>query len=160
MFKYLVTKDDPQWVFSTTILSINCSCFFFIAVSYLFIGYKTYKSRKRVHTTGSQQPNNALQWKITAIIMTDFFCWIPLSLVSLFHLLEEIDATPWYPFFSILILPINSVINPFLYESTFYWKLIRAPMIGISWLTGWIRAMREVEEQETVATNQVAETQL
>ena len=42
------------------------------------------------------------------------------------HLAEEINATSWYPFFSILILPINSVINPFLYEWDFYWRIFSA----------------------------------
>ena len=43
--------------------------------------------------------------------------------MAFLHLAEEINATSWYPFFSILILPINSVINPFLYESDFYWSI-------------------------------------
>ena len=64
--------------------------------------------------------------KILAIIVTDFFCWIPLGVVAFLHLAELIDATSWYPYFSILILPINSVINPFLYESDFYWGIFCA----------------------------------
>ena len=66
--------------------------------------------------------DRALQIKILAIIVTDFFCWIPLGVVAFLHLAEEINATSWYPYFSILILPINSVINPFIYESNFYWR--------------------------------------
>jgi hypothetical protein len=32
------------------------------------------------------------------------------------HYLEVVDATPWYSVFSMIILPINSVINPLLYN--------------------------------------------
>ena len=117
VFKYLVTRDDPQWVFSTIILLINFLCFVFIAVSYGYINYKTTVSNSNV---GRGTSNSALQAKISAIILTDFFCWIPLSIVSFLHLSELIDAISWYPFFSILILPINSVLNPLLYDSNFY----------------------------------------
>ena len=117
VFKYLVTRDDPQWVFSTIVLLINFLCFVFIAVSYGYITHKTKVSNRNV---GQGTSNSALQAKITAIIMTDFFCWIPLSIVSFLHLSELIDAISWYPFFSILILPINSVLNPLLYDSNFY----------------------------------------
>ena len=82
--------------------------------------------------------DRALQIKILAIIVTDFFCWIPLGVVAFLHLAEEINATSWYPFFSILILPINSVINPFLYESNFYICLARS---AISFLMGSMRRM-------------------
>ena len=58
-----------------------------------------------------------MQRKISAIITTDFFCWIPFVIVSFFHTLEVIDATPWYALFSIIILPINSLINPLLYDN-------------------------------------------
>ena len=115
MFKYLVTTNDPQWIFSTTAILINCSCFIFIVVSYLAIFFKTRNSARCVRKRSKSQMT--LQAKITAIIVTDFCCWIPLSAVSLLHLFEVVDASPWYPFFSILILPINSVINPILYDS-------------------------------------------
>ena len=33
------------------------------------------------------------------------------------HTKEVLDASPWYALLSILILPINSVINPLLYDN-------------------------------------------
>ena len=125
VFKYLVTREDPQWVFSTTIILINFMCFVFIAASYGYINYKTQVSNRNV---GRGASNSALQAKISAIILTDFFCWIPLSIVSFLHLSEAINATRWYPFFSILILPINSVLNPLLYDSQFYVNLFMRPV--------------------------------
>ena len=129
VFKYLVTRDDPQWVFSTIILLINFLCFVFIAASYGYINYKTQVSNRNV---GRGTSNSALQAKISAIILTDFFCWIPLSIVSFLHLAKAIDALSWYPFFSILILPINSVLNPLLYDSNFYVSMVRQPTRALS----------------------------
>ena len=58
-----------------------------------------------------------MQRKIAMIITTDFFSWIPFVIVCGLHTIEVIDATPWYALFSIIILPINSVINPLLYDN-------------------------------------------
>eukprot|EP00116_Pleurobrachia_bachei_P013384 sb/3473646/ len=103
---------------------MNCLCFLLISVSYMLIGYKINLSGRNSGRAGRN--DRVLQIKILAIIITDFFCWIPLGVVAFLHLAEEIDATSWYPFFSILILPINSVINPFLNESKFYWRIVSA----------------------------------
>ena len=54
--------------------------------------------------------------KISIIITTDFLCWMPFILICVLHYLELLDATPWYSIFSMVILPINSVINPLLYN--------------------------------------------
>ena len=55
-----------------------------------------------------------MQQKISLIIVTDFVCWIPFIIVCCLHDLEILDATRWYALFSIVVLPINSVINPVL----------------------------------------------
>eukprot|EP00116_Pleurobrachia_bachei_P001369 sb/3461631/ len=64
VFKYLVTRDDPQWVFSTSILLVNFLCFIFILVSYVYISFKTHQSGRNVGAaTGRQGANRALQAK-------------------------------------------------------------------------------------------------
>eukprot|EP00116_Pleurobrachia_bachei_P002389 sb/3462651/ len=151
IFKYLVTQDDPQWVFSTTILMINFLCFILILLSYGYINLKTQRSSRNVGAAGSN--NRALQAKISAIILTDFFCWVPLSIVSFLHLSEAVNASTWYPFFSILILPINSVINPLLYDSNFYFGLLLRPGQAISRSTRRLIATLQASlEQEPMET--------
>ena len=56
--------------------------------------------------------------RVTIIIATDFFCWVPFIIICVVHSLEILDATRWYSVLSLAILPINSVINPFLYDDT------------------------------------------
>ena len=60
--------------------------------------------------------NRRMNQKIAIIIITDFMCWVPFIVICILHSLEVLDATPWYSIFSIVILPINSVINPLLYD--------------------------------------------
>ena len=130
VFKYLVTESDPQKEFSAGILSLNVLCFTLIAVCYIGVGWKTWRSMNTVRTGNAsfKSRSYSVQRKITAIIITDFLCWIPLALTSALHYSEVIDAETWYPVFSILILPINSVINPLLYDNFLFTLLIRNPV--------------------------------
>ena len=123
LFKYFVDQSDPQRWFSLTILSINILCFAIVAMSYIFINVKTIKDSS-ILTKGKtptskmvRRRNQQLQRKIAAIIGTNFFCWIPFVIVSGLHYFSVIDASAQYSLFSIVILPINSVINPFIYSA-------------------------------------------
>ena len=118
LFKYFVTKEDPQRLYSWTILAINFFCFIIISVSYTIINLVSVKSSKIIRNRQINQRNRRMQRKISMIIATDFCCWIPFVLICCLHSLSVLDATPWYSLFSVVILPINSVINPLLFDST------------------------------------------
>ena len=125
LFKYFVTPKDPQWIYTAIVLSINITCFAIITISYVSIHYLSVSSAKVVQTNDKysrvnkvlNDRNNALQRKISLIILTDFVCWIPFICMSILHFLQIVDASPWYATFSIIILPINAVINPLLYDN-------------------------------------------
>ena len=118
LFKYFVTKEDPQRLYSWTILAINFFCFIIITVSYIIINLVSVKSSKLIKNRQINERNRRMQRKISMIIATDFCCWIPFVLICCLHSLSVLDATPWYSFFSVVVLPINSVINPLLFDST------------------------------------------
>ena len=138
LFKYLVTRRDRQLGYSLTITIINLACFIVITLCYIFIntiarGVRHSISRPNQEHLRQNQNNRRknsimsmsrrlliksriLQTKITMIIITDFVCWIPFIIICFLHLMEVFDASPWYPLFSMVILPINSVLNPLLYS--------------------------------------------
>ena len=129
MFKYLVTKQDPQRWFTLSVLILNFGCFILISLSYIIINIKTTRSSKNLagrENKGLARRNRKLQLKVSAIIFTDFLCWIPFMIVCFLHFGGVIDATLWYPIFSSIILPINSVINPLLYDSLLWATLVRS----------------------------------
>ena len=106
-------------MFVWTILSINFLCFFVISVCYVIIAVLSMKSARNVSSTNDDQGRrraNRMNQKISFIITTDFLCWVPFIVVCVLHYLEVLDATPWYSIFSMVILPINSIINPLLYN--------------------------------------------
>ena len=131
LFKYFVQKQDPQRLFVWSILSLNFICFVFISISYLVIGILSRRSSQSVASSNNNQQiakrNSRMNRRITIIITTDFLCWIPFIVTCVLHSLEVIDATPWYAVFSMVILPINSVINPFLYDDALG-NAVKAPL--------------------------------
>ena len=119
LFKYFIRAADPQKAFVWSILIVNFFCFLAISVCYIIIALLSMKSSRNVSSTNNDQARkitNRMNQKISIIITTDFLCWIPFILVCVFHYLEVLDATPWYSVISMVILPINSVINPLLYN--------------------------------------------
>jgi hypothetical protein len=129
LFKYFVHKDDPQKEFAWAILIVNFLCFVFISVSYILISAISKDSSKNLANSQDNvqinQRNRKMNRRIAIIVATDFCCWIPFIVICLLHFLEVLDATSWYSIFSMIILPINSVINPLLYDD-FIAGMIRA----------------------------------
>jgi len=60
-----------------------------------------------------------MQRKIFRLVATDFCTWIPISIMSFLHF-NGIPMPPsLYVISAILLIPINSAINPILYSDTF-----------------------------------------
>ena len=122
LFKYFVQSQDPQRVFVWSTLSLNFVCFFIISISYLLIAILSRRSAKNLETSKSDRQftkrNNKMNQKIAMIITTDFLCWVPFITICILHSFEVIDGSQWYSILSMVILPINSVINPFLYDKS------------------------------------------
>ena len=148
VFKYFVRIDDPQRNFTVTLLSVNALCFVAMTVSYTLVAVASRKSvegltDKNFSTVNTEVKNNdaRLRKVIQAIIISDFLCWMPFTFVCLLHLSDAIDATPWYPIFSILVLPINSVINPILYNKVITCALDRVMVKWESNLFQWLSTL-------------------
>eukprot|EP00116_Pleurobrachia_bachei_P011059 sb/3471321/ len=110
-FKYFVKTDDPQLVFVWSVISLHCVCFITVALFHVLIGVIAGKSQ-----TQSKSKGNDLNIKVTLICITDFCCWMPFLICCILHTAEVLDMSPWYQVFSIIILPLNSVLNPLLYS--------------------------------------------
>ena len=136
LFKYFVRNDDARRSRETdaiasnlasykrdpvvwTMLAVNFFCFVIITCCYIVINIQTKRSSQR----SGQQDNperlrgeRAIQKKIMIIITTDFLCWVPFIAISAMHSLDYINATSWYATFALTVLPLNSVINPLVYD--------------------------------------------
>eukprot|EP00116_Pleurobrachia_bachei_P000653 sb/3460915/ len=117
IFKYFVLWSEPQAGFVWGLgLVINCVCLVVVMVCHVAIAILTSREAQSVDVADR---NRKLQGKITAIILTDFCCWVPFLVCCILHTAEVVDMTPWYSIFSIAILPLNSVLNPILYSDLY-----------------------------------------
>ena len=79
-------------------------------------------TRQSTQTSGQydnperMRENRAMERRIMVIIGTDFLCWVPFIFLSGLHNLGAIDASSWYNSFAMTVLPLNSVINPLIYD--------------------------------------------
>ena len=154
LFKYFVRTDDARRSRQTsgdkyvhddpvvwTMLLVNFLCFIIITLCYIIIAYETRKSSKRSGQQGNPErlrDERAIQRKILVIIATDFLCWVPFIAISTLHNLQHIDASEWYVTFAMIVLPLNSLINPLVYDTALaelirekFGKLLRAVWRGI-----------------------------
>ena len=109
------TRNVTVW----TMLMVNLICFVVMTVCYIAIVWDTMKSTQESGQRDNPDrlvQNKAMQNRIILIIVTDFLCWVPFIIVSGMHNLKYIDASTWYTPFAMTLLPINSVINPLLYD--------------------------------------------
>ena len=128
LFKYFVLKTDSQRYFVWSILGLTLFSFLFILLSYTFV-YVIASNRSglirssldRMRVASPSTPHrghqsHTMQRKIGVIILTDFLCWVPFSVVCILHSVGVFSADDHYELFSVLVLPINSLINPLLYD--------------------------------------------
>ena len=122
LFKYFVDKDDPQINFVWTILVINSLCFFCISTSYLLIASISYRSSRNAPNAHSKKQSssrtNKMNQRITGIIISNFVSWVPFIIICILHSVRVFNATRWYALFSMIILPLKSVINPLVCDDT------------------------------------------
>ena len=95
---------------------VNLICFLTVAYCYVSIFIIARSSAKAASRNQGLQNELKMAMKMSAVVLTDFFCWVPL--ISLCILVQfgviEVSAE-FYAWTVAFILPINSSINPFLY---------------------------------------------
>ena len=125
LFKFFVKTDDPQRIYAWAVITINLILLGVVSACYILINVMAKEdtqilTRERTPMGDKiRKRNRKLQRKVSLIIATDLLCWLPVTIVSCLHSAEIFDATPYYSLISIVFLPINSVINPLLYNDIF-----------------------------------------
>ena len=146
--KIIMSRNVTVWA----MLIVNFICFVIITVCYIAITCTTKKSTQESgqHDNPDRlRENKALQNRLILIIVTDFLCWVPFIIISGMHNLKYIDASKWYTPFAMTVLPINSVINPLLYDkimSRFVMRKIRQAWeiisVRLRIISAWVESTR------------------
>ena len=177
LFKYFVRTDDARRSRNSSLteeeakysqndpvvwimLAVNLICFIIITVCYIRITRRTGKSTRQSGQCDNperRKENRNLQRRVMLIIATDFLCWVPFIFISALHNLRKIDASTWYVPFAMTVLPINSVINPLIYDKVLL-EVIKTKLgvvgriirrgVTVTWTTVTSSFRRSNEEME------------
>jgi len=143
---YLRSVDDHRF-FGLSLLAFNFTAFFYLLVAYLSICYKSIKGksfmfccccccccsglRKDGDHSARDIEDRRLQCRVFFIIVTDLLCWIPAALLGFWYTAFADDpklrqscqfmmsVMPSLGKVTGILIPINSVVNPLVYTSTF-----------------------------------------
>lgn len=117
LFNYLNSPDNNSFAYVILIISLNLVCFVTIIASYMWI-WKV--------GTSSKSTERQLQRKLSIAVFLNILCRMPLFMICLAHSIERQDKEDvdgyekctgtclYYRYMSVFVIPINSVINPFI----------------------------------------------
>nr|XP_026692380.1 G-protein coupled receptor GRL101-like isoform X2 [Ciona intestinalis]XP_026692381.1 G-protein coupled receptor GRL101-like isoform X2 [Ciona intestinalis] len=117
--KFFVSPGEPGWGYSVIIILFNFFMFVYICVAYLVISKATSSPTIRRHRSNQLQK---MQMRVTRLVLTDFACWIPICIMSFLQLGGVEIPNQAYAFSAVILLPINSALNPLLYSDITYKK--------------------------------------
>lgn len=118
--RFFATVNDSAWEYSTVLLLFNFSAFFALVVCYVLIVKVSFSQRHGLQVSTSQRvPKCKLQKRVTSLLVTDFLCWIPICCIGFIYLAGVPVDPVVYAVCGIVILPINSAINPILYAGVY-----------------------------------------
>ncbi|KAL5266252.1 hypothetical protein ACHWQZ_G003615 [Mnemiopsis leidyi] len=109
LHKLFTTTEVSSWSYSLFLNMFNSICFVFIVVSYSYILTVSKK------LTSKSKGSSRMARKIQRLILTDALCWIPTCICAYLYIAGVKLSTELYAYTAILILPINSCLNPIVY---------------------------------------------
>ncbi|XP_072017687.1 G-protein coupled receptor GRL101-like [Amphiura filiformis] len=118
---YEIVESGDTWQFSIAInLGLNCVAFFFVLGCYVAIGIivATKLPSKNFQRKKDRNQELKLAARMAVIVLTDFFCWMPVIILGILVQSEAIDDTKIrhnYGWIVALVLPLNAALNPYLY---------------------------------------------
>ncbi|WAR30205.1 GR101-like protein, partial [Mya arenaria] len=113
-----LTRDrQPGWSYSIAMfIGFNFVSFIFIAFGQSWIFYEIRKaSSRRKHMNVTISNDMKVARNLLMVVTTDFLCWFPVGLMGMLALFDVPIPGEAYAWTVVLVLPINSALNPFLY---------------------------------------------
>ena len=111
---FYVSASESTWEYSTFIITLNFMLFVYMVVVYVFLYKKA--SGKKVSASTKKDTNKGMQTRISRLLLTDFFCWIPVCVMAYLSVAGVSLSPNAYIVSAGFLLPINSAMNPLLYS--------------------------------------------
>ena len=110
-------SSQPASIFSIVIfLGINLASILCVLICYICIGINVKLSSKQANRNVARSVELRMALRMSFIVCTDFFCWLPVVIMGILSQTNMvIIPDSMYAWAVILILPLNSCLNPYLY---------------------------------------------
>ena len=97
-------------------MNFNLLLIVVISIGYILIYYKISSSRVKNVSIKSTEQERTFMVRVSLIVVTDIVCWLPIIVFTYLSYLGYQIPDIIVPLSSIVLLPINSFVNPFLYS--------------------------------------------
>ncbi|XP_076814045.1 uncharacterized protein LOC143460429 [Clavelina lepadiformis] len=120
--RLFVSRNDNSFGFSLSITIFNFLAFTYVACAYSLVVWVSRKKLMKTENSGrrkatSKDKSKHLQNKVLRLVVTDFFCWVPISIMAFINFSGIPVSNVAYAVSAIILLPINSALNPILYSN-------------------------------------------
>ncbi|XP_076817842.1 uncharacterized protein LOC143463285 [Clavelina lepadiformis] len=114
---YRTTGDTSDInTLSSVVITFNFVAMVYIAACYTAVFKRTTKQRvDQSNSEAQQRRQRHTQRKITALILTDMCCWLPICIMTFLSMAGVSLEPAAYAASAVILLPINSSINPIIY---------------------------------------------
>ena len=117
MPRFYAAASDNAWEYTLMIITINLLAFIVIACCYILMFVRFKEQRAQFQQNDLSEQEAKMQKRIARIIATDFACWIPICIMSYARIGGVELSNVIYQITAVILLPINSAINPLLFSS-------------------------------------------
>ena len=114
MPRFYASTNENAWEYSTFLITLNFVLFIYMVVVYVLV-YKKITGTKFFIST-KRDSNEEMQKRISRLLLTDFFCWIPICIMAYLRMAGIFLPPDAYIASAGFLLPINSAMNPLLYS--------------------------------------------
>ena len=95
---------------------LNLVCFVIVGICYTAIFVTARKTTRASGRSQTSKEELRMALKMSLLVLTDFLCWVPVGILSILVQSGAVEVSPTaYAWIATFALPINSIINPFLY---------------------------------------------
>ena len=102
--------------FTFVLMSFNLFLVLSIIIGYVFIFYKVKYTKSDNISKNKSKKENKISFRVFLIVATDLACWLPIILFSFANYFKYPLPEVVHSLTSIVLLPINSLLNPVLYS--------------------------------------------
>jgi len=114
MPRYYTSTSESAWEYSTFLITLNFILFIYMVVVYVVVYKKA--TVTKFSTSKTKDRNEDMQKRISRLLLTDFFCWIPVCIMAYLRIAGVFLLPDAYIASAGFLLPVNSAMNPLLYS--------------------------------------------